>query len=67
MHSSIAVIMINICQYGIPSSGPWLLRTMEIMFWIHAAVSVCASAGLYLILWSTLYVVSAFTIPPSPW
>ncbi|KAL6400587.1 malic acid transport protein [Ilyonectria robusta] len=50
----IAVIMINTCQYGIPSSGPWLLRTMEIMFWIHAAVSVCASAGLYLILWSTL-------------
>lgn len=67
MHSSIAVIMINTCQYGIPSSGPWLLRTMEIMFWIHAAVSVCASAGLYLILWSTLYVASTFTIHRSLW
>ncbi|KPM34932.1 hypothetical protein AK830_g11635 [Neonectria ditissima] len=52
--SSIAVILINTCQYGIPSTGPWLLRTMEVMFWVHAAVSVCASAGLYLILWSTL-------------
>ncbi|KAK7430593.1 hypothetical protein QQZ08_002885 [Neonectria magnoliae] len=51
---SIAVILINTCQYGIPSAGPWLLHTMEVMFWVHAAVSVCASAGLYLVLWSTL-------------
>ncbi|KAI5466938.1 voltage-dependent anion channel [Mariannaea sp. PMI_226] len=51
---SITVILINICQYGIPSTGPWLLHTMEVIFWIHGIVSVCASAGLYLILWSTL-------------
>ena len=29
---------------------------MEIMFWIYVAVSVFASAGMYLVLWSTLYV-----------
>ncbi|KAH6891154.1 voltage-dependent anion channel-domain-containing protein [Thelonectria olida] len=52
--SSITVILINICQYGIPSCGPWLLHTMEVVFWVHGAISVCASAGLYLILWSTL-------------
>ena len=47
--------MINICEYGIPHTGVWLLRTMEIMFWIYVALSVFASAGIYLILWSTLY------------
>ncbi|KAF5006117.1 hypothetical protein FDECE_7489 [Fusarium decemcellulare] len=51
---SIAVIMINTCQYGIPNTGVWLLRTMELMFWIYAALSVSVSALLYLILWSTL-------------
>jgi hypothetical protein len=29
---------------------------MELMFWIYAALSVSVSALLYLILWSTLYV-----------
>lgn len=46
--------MITICEYGVPKSGVWLLRTMEIMFWVYVAVSAIASAGMYLILWSTL-------------
>jgi hypothetical protein len=54
--SSIGIILINICDYGIPRSGIWLLRTMEVLFWIYVSLSVIASAGLYLILWSTLYV-----------
>lgn len=29
---------------------------MEVMFWIYVALSAVASAGMYLILWSTLYV-----------
>jgi hypothetical protein len=48
--------MISICQYGTDHVGNWLLRTMEIMFWIYAAVCVFASAGIYLVLWSTLSV-----------
>lgn len=52
--TSIAIIMINICEYGVPHSGVWLLRTMEVMFWFYVAVSAFASAGMYLILWSTL-------------
>ncbi|KFH41611.1 Malic acid transport protein-like protein [Hapsidospora chrysogenum ATCC 11550] len=52
----LAVIMINICQYGTDHVGNWLLRTMEIMFFIYAAVCVLASAGIYLVLWSTLSV-----------
>ncbi len=48
--------MINICEYGVPKSGIWLLRTMEILFWVYVCISAIASAGMYLILWSTLYV-----------
>ncbi|GJN84906.1 hypothetical protein PLIIFM63780_008470 [Purpureocillium lilacinum] len=51
---SIAIIMINTCEYGVPRSGVWLLRTMEVMFWFYVALSVFASAGIYLVLWSTL-------------
>ncbi|POR38133.1 hypothetical protein TPAR_01658, partial [Tolypocladium paradoxum] len=52
--TSIAIIMINICEYGVPRSGVWLLRTMEVMFWFYVALSAFASAGMYLILWSTM-------------
>ncbi|GAO14277.1 hypothetical protein UVI_02000940 [Ustilaginoidea virens] len=50
----IAIILINICEYGVPNCGTWLLRTMEIAFWIYIGASSVASAGLYLVLWSTL-------------
>ncbi|KAK6701338.1 hypothetical protein SNK04_011268 [Fusarium graminearum] len=53
-NSSVAVILINTCQYGIPHTGPWLLNAMEWVFWVYAALSVSVSAFLYLILWSTL-------------
>jgi hypothetical protein len=49
-----AIIFINICEYGVPRTGPWLLRAMEVMFWIYVTMSIVASAGMYLILWSTL-------------
>ena len=55
-HPRIAIIMINICEYAVDSVGVWLLHTMEIMFWIYIALSTLASAGMYLILWSTLSV-----------
>lgn len=51
---SIAIILINICEYGVPHCGAWLSRTMQICFWIYVGLSTVASAGLYLILWSTL-------------
>lgn len=55
--------MINICEYGVDSVGVWLLRTMEFMFWFYVALSTVASAGMYLILWSTLSVPLAFLYP----
>lgn len=53
---SAATIFITVCQYGIPRAGPWLVNTMEVMFWIYISVSVLISAFLYLTLWSTQYV-----------
>jgi hypothetical protein len=53
---SIATILITVCEYGIPNTGPWLLHVMEILFWIYVAFATIASAGIYLTLWSTLYV-----------
>ncbi|KAI0834286.1 voltage-dependent anion channel-domain-containing protein [Hypoxylon sp. FL0890] len=50
---STATILINTCEYGIPMTGPWLQRTMEVLFWAYTIVSVIASCGMYLILWST--------------
>ncbi|UKZ54773.1 hypothetical protein TrVGV298_008586 [Trichoderma virens] len=54
VESFIAVILINICQFGVPHCGVWLLKTLQILFWIYTGLSAVASAGLYLILWSTL-------------
>ncbi|KAI1813092.1 voltage-dependent anion channel-domain-containing protein [Poronia punctata] len=50
---SIGTILINITQYGIPNTGPWLQHLMGALFWVYLAISVSASAGMYLILWST--------------
>ncbi|KAL7937510.1 voltage-dependent anion channel domain-containing protein [Trichoderma chlorosporum] len=54
VESLIAVILINVCQYGVPHCGVWLIKTLQILFWIYTGLSAVASAGLYLILWSTL-------------
>ncbi|EFQ29983.1 C4-dicarboxylate transporter/malic acid transporter [Colletotrichum graminicola M1.001] len=50
---SVAIVSINICQFGVPRVGPWLLRVMQIMFWSYTALSVLASSTIYLVLWST--------------
>uniref|UniRef100_A0A8H7NPU7 C4-dicarboxylate transporter/malic acid transport protein n=1 Tax=Bionectria ochroleuca TaxID=29856 RepID=A0A8H7NPU7_BIOOC len=31
----------------------WLFKTLQVLFWVYVASSVLASAGMYLILWST--------------
>ncbi|PSR82237.1 voltage-dependent anion channel [Coniella lustricola] len=49
----VGTIFINICQYGIPYTGPWLLRAMEVLFWIWITVAIFASSAVYLVLWST--------------
>ncbi|KAH6656680.1 voltage-dependent anion channel-domain-containing protein [Truncatella angustata] len=48
-----AIILINICEYGIPYCGLWLQRVVQILFWMYVAVSFTSSAAMYLTLWST--------------
>lgn len=47
---SFGTILINIVQYGLTNVGPWLSRTMFVMFWFHAALAVASSIIIYLIL-----------------
>ena len=47
------MILLTSCEYGTPHCGAWFLETMEVMFWLYLGVCMVASAGLYLILWST--------------
>ncbi|KAK8905770.1 hypothetical protein QC760_11259 [Botrytis cinerea] len=41
------------CQYGIPKTGLWFQTTMQVCFWAYCTLSVVASSGMYLLLWST--------------
>ncbi|PGH13716.1 hypothetical protein AJ80_06221 [Polytolypa hystricis UAMH7299] len=50
---SFGTILINIAQYGPPRNGVWLDHATEVLFWFDAALSIAASAGVYLLLWST--------------
>ncbi|PVH81769.1 hypothetical protein DL98DRAFT_587086 [Cadophora sp. DSE1049] len=50
---SFGTILINFSQYGIPYTGPWFHTVMQVLFWAYVAISVIASAGIYLIVWST--------------
>ncbi|KAI0125093.1 voltage-dependent anion channel [Xylariales sp. AK1849] len=50
---SSAIILINICEYGIPHNGLWLQRAIQPLFWMYMAISFTASAAMYLTLWST--------------
>lgn len=34
---SIALLLENISQYGVPYCGPWLRKTLEILFWFYFA------------------------------
>lgn len=57
MLDSIALILINICEYGVPAAGVWLLHTLEMCFWVYMGIGIIASAGMYLIIWSTWLVI----------
>lgn len=48
-----AMIMINVCEYGVPYTGLWLQRVVQLLYWIYIATSFTSSAAMYLTLWST--------------
>lgn len=45
---SIGTILLNIQQYGLGRTGPWLETATEALFWINCALSVVVSCGGYL-------------------
>lgn len=47
------MIMINVCEYGVPYTGLWLQRVVQLLYWIYIATSFTSSAAMYLTLWST--------------
>jgi C4-dicarboxylate transporter/malic acid transport protein len=44
---SIALIIYCIEQYGVPASGPWLVKALEIMFWLYAAIVMLVAVFQY--------------------
>lgn len=44
---SIALIIYCIEQYGVPSCGPWLVKTLEILFWLYAAIVMLVAVFQY--------------------
>jgi tellurite resistance protein TehA-like permease len=55
---SFGTILLNITQYGLYNVGDWLNEAALVMFWINSALAIIASAGTYLMLWTT----TTFTI-----
>ena len=47
---SFGTILLNISQYGPSHSGHWLNDAVAILFWIDAALALCASMGVYLVM-----------------
>jgi len=44
-------LLLNCIQlYGIPSTGPWLVKTVEILFWMYCATVLIVGVGQYYIL-----------------
>ncbi|KAM0132795.1 hypothetical protein ACHAO1_006540 [Botrytis cinerea] len=50
---SVGTVLVTMCQYGIPKTGLWFQTTMQVCFWAYCTLSVVASSGMYLLLWST--------------
>jgi C4-dicarboxylate transporter/malic acid transport protein len=47
---SIALILTCIQQYGIPACGSWLVKVMEVLFWLYAASALLVAIFQYLTL-----------------
>ncbi len=45
---SLGTILLNIEQYGLGRTGPWLDTAVLVLFWFYCALAVIASCGIYL-------------------
>jgi tellurite resistance protein TehA-like permease len=44
---SIALILYCTQQYGVPSCGPWLVKTLEVCYWIYASCALLVAVFQY--------------------
>lgn len=47
---TIALLLNCMQQYGVPSCGPWLVKTLEALFWIYASLALLVAIFQYLTL-----------------
>lgn len=50
---SIALILYCIQQYGVPSSGPWLVKALEVLFWTYAGCAILVAVFQYHVIFNT--------------
>lgn len=47
---SVALILNGTQTYGVPSCGPWLIKALEISFWIYSTIVLLVAIFLYFVL-----------------
>lgn len=44
---SLTLILYNVQQFGVPSSGPWLIKALEVLFWTYAGCAMLVAVFQY--------------------
>ena len=47
---SLGTVILNIAQYGIGNTGPWLDQALLVLFWFYVGVAIVASISVYLLM-----------------
>jgi len=49
---SFGTILLNVTEYGteVGRAGNWLLEVMVVLFWVYAALAMCFTCGIYLVM-----------------
>jgi C4-dicarboxylate transporter/malic acid transport protein len=65
MWLSLAVLLMNVQAFGVPSSGPWLVTTLRVLFWTYLACTLLVAIGHYHVLFTAGKHVSIHSMTPS--
>ncbi|TVY35728.1 Malic acid transport protein [Lachnellula subtilissima] len=49
---SLANVLNNVQEYGVPKCGPWLVVTMRVLFWVYTACTFLVAVGQYFFLFT---------------
>lgn len=44
---SVALVLLGMQAYGVPATGPWLVKAMRVLFWIYYACALCVAIFQY--------------------